>query len=125
AESASVDILAAAIGRERWVLAAGIAERFAEGEPWEQESPELAVRVILTAQHRALTAGASITHLPTDALLGIDDVKVSRALAASWLSTAPPVAELERFPNASTLPQSSWRSYGQLATEEQRGEAWR
>ncbi|WP_350351726.1 P-loop NTPase fold protein [Microbacterium sp. A8/3-1] len=124
-EGADVRTIVLAVEKERPSFAASVAGRLTEAKPWEQAPPELPVRVILAAQHRALAGGVSITHLPPEAFFGIADAKLSRALAASWLSTAPLVSEVERLPNAASLPQEAWRRYGANATEEQRGAAWR
>ncbi len=124
-EGVSMDTLAAEIEQERARLAARVAKQLAEDKPWEDGTPELAVRLILSAQYRALSGGEAIEHLPASAMLGISDAKLSRILAALWLSTAPPVSEIEKLPYASVLPVSSWRGFGVNSTEVQRGAAWK
>lgn len=125
AEAASVDVIVASLRLEKPVSAARIAAALASEEPWGEDNPELALRVLLAAHHRALSDGIAITQLPVGTLSGVSDPKVAASLRASWLSTAPPVAEIQQLPSVTVLPRDAWRLFGENTGEAERGEAWR
>jgi len=124
-EAAPVDVIVTALESEKPVCAAQVAAALVAKQPWEEANPELALRVLLAAHHRALSDGIAITHLPVTALSAVSDPKTSRTLTASWLSTAPPVTEIEQLSSVTTLPQDAWRRFGENSDEIQRGQAWR
>lgn len=124
AEGAAVDILASSLGAEDPSLAAFVATELSARAPWEQDNPELVIRVILAAQICALSGGLDVETLPPQPVAALSEAKFNRPLAAAWLSTAPPVADVERVPNVVTIPAGAWGRFGASATEEQRGEAW-
>ncbi|MFK0402036.1 P-loop NTPase fold protein [Microbacterium sp. NPDC090225] len=125
AEAAAVDVIVASLESEKPASAERIAAAMISEQPWEDANPELALRVLLTAHHRALSGGMAIVHLPVAALSAVSDPKTVRSLRASWLSSAPPVTDIEQLPSVTTLPQDAWRRFGQNADEIQRGQAWR
>ncbi|MGS0561373.1 KAP family P-loop NTPase fold protein [Microbacterium aurugineum] len=124
-EAAAVDVIVTSLESETPVSAARVAAALAAKQPWNEANPELALRVLLAAHHRGLVGGVAITRLSVTALAAVSDPKTSRALAASWVSTAPPIPDIEKLPNATTLPHDTWRRFGENADETQRGQAWR
>ncbi|UPL18643.1 KAP family NTPase [Microbacterium aurugineum] len=125
AEAAAVDVIVASLGSEKPAFAERIATAMLSKQPWDEASPELALGVILAAHHRALSGGIAIVHLPVVALSAVSDPKIARSLRATWVSTAPPVTDIEKLPSVTTLPQDAWHRFGQNADEIQRGQAWR
>lgn len=125
AEDASVDQIVASVRSASPGNAAKIAKALSESALWDEDHPQLPLRVVLAAQERALYGGELIEHIPAGAISQVPDSAIRKPIADSWLMTAPPLQEVEVLLGRSAFATSSWKKYGERVDAEQRAATWR